>query len=227
MFDEAGPLLMRAEAIGKKAFGPDHPDVAVVLNNRSSFLARQVRRLRRVNNAFLIVGLASNVHHSHRYLKASFGPEVLILSMIAYKPNRSPNCFVSQGNYAEAKILFESSLAIHEKVHGRDHPEVATVLENIAELLMEQEMYEEAEPLVVRCLAIRQSALGPEHPDVASSLQRRASLLDVQGKHDKAKPLLERSVAINEATFGSEHPHVVASLNDLAAVLEKQVGVFP
>ncbi|CAN0192968.1 unnamed protein product, partial [Ectocarpus sp. 8 AP-2014] len=57
------------EAIRKKAFGPDHPDVAVVLNNRASLL-------------------------------------------------------VHQDNYAEATALYESSLAIHEKVHGRNHPEV-------------------------------------------------------------------------------------------------------
>lgn len=60
--------------------------------------------------------------------------------LLFWRPNRSPNCFVPQGNYADAKPLYERSLAIDEQVYGRSHPEVATVLDNIAELLMEQVM---------------------------------------------------------------------------------------
>lgn len=41
----------------------------------------------------------------------------------------------SQGNHEEAERLYRRALAIDEKVYGRDHPEVATVLHNIAVLL--------------------------------------------------------------------------------------------
>ena len=44
--DEAGPLYDRSLAIREKALGPDHPDVAVSLNNRAGLLSAQVRAAR-------------------------------------------------------------------------------------------------------------------------------------------------------------------------------------
>lgn len=43
-----------------------------------------------------------------------------------------------QGKYAAAELLYRSSLAIREKVLGRDHPDVATSLHLGAELLSQQ-----------------------------------------------------------------------------------------
>lgn len=42
---------------------------------------------------------------------------------------------IAQGNYAEAERLYKRSQAIREKVLGPDHPDVASVLNNRAELL--------------------------------------------------------------------------------------------
>lgn len=46
-------------------------------------------------------------------------------------------CFVvvAQGKCAEAEPLFKRSLAITEKVYGRDHSEVTTILDNLGGLL--------------------------------------------------------------------------------------------
>ena len=52
--------------------------------------------------------------------------------------------------------------AIFEKALGPDHPEVATNLNNLAELYRVQGRYAEAEPLNRRSLAIREKAFGPE-----------------------------------------------------------------
>ena len=40
--DEAGPLFERSLAILEKVLGPDHPDVAMALNNRATLLQDQV-----------------------------------------------------------------------------------------------------------------------------------------------------------------------------------------
>ena len=45
---------------------------------------------------------------------------------------------VAQGNYAEAGPLYLRSLAILEKALGPEHPSVATLLANLAELLESQ-----------------------------------------------------------------------------------------
>ena len=41
--DEADPLYERSLAIHEKVLGPDHPDVAMVLNNQANLLIAQVR----------------------------------------------------------------------------------------------------------------------------------------------------------------------------------------
>ena len=43
-----------------------------------------------------------------------------------------------QGKYDEAKPLYERSMRIYKHVHGREHPYVATALNNLAKLLSAQ-----------------------------------------------------------------------------------------
>ena len=61
--------------------------------------------------------------------------------------------------------LYERSLAIWEKALGKDHPDVANSLNNLAALYYAQGKYEQAEPLYERSLAIDEKALGKDHPD--------------------------------------------------------------
>ena len=61
----------------------------------------------------------------------------------------------TQGKYAEAEPLHKRSLAIWEKALGKDHPNVATSLNNLAGLYRDQGKYVEAEPLHKRALAIK------------------------------------------------------------------------
>jgi tetratricopeptide (TPR) repeat protein len=56
----------------------------------------------------------------------------------------------------EAEALYRRALAINEKYFGPDHPNVATDLNNLAELLRDTNRLSEAEPLIRRALAIDQ-----------------------------------------------------------------------
>ena len=94
-----------------------------------------------------------------------------------------------KGKYAEATPLARESLALREKALGKDHPDVALSLNNLALLLQDQGAYAEARPLHDRALAIREKALGMDHPDVAPSLHNLASLLCAQGAYAEARPL--------------------------------------
>src|SRR5712691_9066154 len=78
------------------------------------------------------------------------------------------------GRYSDAVSIAQRVLAIREKALGRDHPAVATSLNNLAELYRSQGRYADAEPLYRRSLAIWEKALGRDHPDVALSLNNLA-----------------------------------------------------
>ena len=119
------------------------------------------------------------------------------------------------GQYADAEPLFRRALAIDEKALGKDHPDVASSLNNLALLLYSQGKYGEAEPLYRRALAIREKALGPDHPDVAKSLNNLAALLDSQGKYAATEPLFRRALAIDEKALGKDHPTTVGIRKNL------------
>ena len=63
--------------------------------------------------------------------------------------------FQTQGHYARAESLFEWALAIRERTLGPDDPEVATSLENYADILRKTHRKTEATVMEARAKAIR------------------------------------------------------------------------
>ena len=126
-----------------------------------------------------------------------------------------------KAEYAQAKPLYERALAILEKVHGKEHPDVATSLNNLAGLYQAQGAYEQALPLYERALAILEKMLGKEHPSVANSLNNLAGLYYAQGAYEQAKPLLERALKIANKFFKSDYPDVRLYSENYALLLEE------
>jgi tetratricopeptide (TPR) repeat protein len=88
-----------------------------------------------------------------------------------------------------------------EKARNPDHPNLASVLNNLGALYRDQGRDAEAEPLFKRALAIYQKALDPEHPNVATTLDNLAALYRSQGRDAEAEPLSKRGLAIREKTI--------------------------
>ncbi|UVJ44301.1 tetratricopeptide repeat protein [Pseudomonas sp. LS1212] len=126
------------------------------------------------------------------------------------------------GLYGDAEPLLERVLAIRMKALGPEHPDVATSLNNLAELYVAQGLFTKAEPLHQQALAIRMKALGPEHPDVATSLDNLAELYVAQGLFTKAEPLYQEALAISKKALGPGHPDVAEGLHNLAALYHAQ-----
>jgi tetratricopeptide (TPR) repeat protein len=76
-----------------------------------------------------------------------------------------------------ARPLCERSLAIFEKVLGQDHPNFASSLTNLADLLQNLGEHEASRQLYERSLAIREKVLGPDHPSTIKSRNNLAILL--------------------------------------------------
>ena len=139
--------------------------------------------------------------------------------------NEAGEAFYYAALYDKAKPLFERALAIHEKVHGPNHPDVATSLNNLAMLYEAKGEYDQAKPLYERSLAIYEKVHGKEHPLVATSLNNLAGLYYSQGNYDQAKPLFERSLKILNKFFEPDHPNVrmgTKNYNRLLSKMDKQ-----
>jgi tetratricopeptide (TPR) repeat protein len=125
-----------------------------------------------------------------------------------------------QARYNQAEQLLRRSLSVSEKSYGPEHPEVATDLNNLAQLLQATNRLEEGEPMMRRALAIDEKSYGPEHPDVARDFNNLALLLRATNRLEEAEPMIRRTLAITENSYGPEHPKVAIALNNLAQLLK-------
>jgi tetratricopeptide (TPR) repeat protein len=124
---------------------------------------------------------------------------------------------------------YEQNLAIKYYLQAIDlqtelglETDLATSLNNLAELYKSQGKYEKAEPLYLQALELDIRLLGDNHPDVATSLNNLANLYKSQGKYEQAEPLYLQALELYTHLLGDNHPHVAASLNNLAALYESQ-----
>lgn len=126
---------------------------------------------------------------------------------------------LTKARYAEAEPLMRRALEIDEASFGKNHPNVAIRLNNLAALLHATNRLTEAEPLIRRALESDEASFGKDHPNVASGLNNLAQLLQATNRLTEAEPLMRRALEIDEASFGEDHPNVAIGLNNLARLL--------
>ena len=121
---EARPLAERALAIAEAAYGPDHPTVAIRLNNLATILYNlgQPAEARPLTERALAID------------EAAYGPDH---PTVATDLNNLAQILQDLGQPAEARPLAERALAIDEAAYGPDHPDVAALQANLAVILRE------------------------------------------------------------------------------------------
>ena len=82
-------------------------------------------------------------------------------------------------------------LDIREKSIGLESAEVATVLNNIANLYND---IPSAEPYYQRALAIREKVYGSDSPDVAQTLYNIAVMYSSNGDYARAEPICQQVI---------------------------------
>ena len=112
------------------------------------------------------------------------------------------------------------ALAIDEASYGPDHPNVASDLNNLAQLLQATNRLGEAEPLMRRATGDRRGVVRPGPPQRRPRPQQPGGLLQATNRLGEAEPLMRRALAIDEASYGPDHPNVATDLNNLAQLLQ-------
>jgi CHAT domain-containing protein len=207
-YAEAILVAHQVLAMREQLLGPDHPNVAMVLDSFGR-LYQQVGRFADAEQFY---------KRTLAIREKALKPDHPDYFLVAQSLNNLAAVYDRQGRYAEAEPLNQRALAILEKALVPDNFEVAGSLNNLAVLYDHQRRYSEAEPLYKRSLEISEKAFGPDHPNVnvAQSLNNLAALFDNQGRYAEAEPLYKRALAIYEEALGPDHPEVATALNNLA-----------
>lgn len=129
---------------------------------------------------------------------------------------RAGTFLIEQGQYLEAKPLFQQALTICEQIFGPEFLYVDIMLNGLGAISQKLGKFEEAEAYYIRALAIRRKFLAPEHPAILLSLNNLGSLYNAQGQYEKAEPILRQVLSVREKTLGPESPELAFSLSNLA-----------
>lgn len=130
--------------------------------------------------------------------------------------------YASKGKYEVAVPLCRQVLEDLQSQHGREHPDVATMLSILAMVYRDQNNFKEAIKLMNDALEIWVRCLGECHPSVAAALNNLAVLYGKTGRYKDAEPLCKRALAIRENVLGGYHPDVAKQLNNLALLCQNQ-----
>ena len=97
----------------------------------------------------------------------------------------------------------------------------SSLINNLANLLMEQGGEKEAEHLYREALGGRRRVLGNEHPSTLVSINNLGSLLQAQGKLADAEALCREALAGQRRVLGNEHPNTLSVIGNLGTLLQK------
>ncbi|HAG84385.1 MAG TPA: tetratricopeptide repeat protein [Cyanobacteria bacterium UBA12227] len=221
-YAEAEPLLQRSLLIREQQLGKDHPDVATILNNLAGLYEIQERyaEAEPLLQRALVIG-EQHLGNDHPLVATCLQNLAKI-----YREQRKgmANPFLEPENYSsEAEPLYQRALAILEQKLGDDHPNIAPILNNLADLYLAQRRYSEAELLHQRVLVILEQKLGSDHPDFALALNNLAGLYQEQGRYREAETLYEQSWSIFTNVLGEDHPLTQISWNNLWLLVQQAV----
>jgi len=113
--------------------------------------------------------------------------------------------------------LLREALRNAESFWGDDHPEVALILGQLAEVEKNTDP-ERAEALLSRALTIQRAVYRNPHPDLASTLNNRAVLDLERGRLDAAEAGFREALDIQRATHDGESALEAIVTNNIASI---------
>ncbi|MBC8071028.1 MAG: tetratricopeptide repeat protein [Deltaproteobacteria bacterium] len=206
--DEAGLELASVREATEAWLGPEHPELAPVLNNIGA-LARERGELADALAAFERV---------ERIITNAFGEEHLTVARALL--NRG-TVLADMGRAAEAEQAFTRAGSIFVRVRGDEHRELAAVWKGIAGLAYAEDQLERARELFERALSIELAAYGDRHPSAAVTSTNLAMVLVDLGRVAEALPHHERALVAFRERLGPNHPNLAVVLDGLGFAHEQ------
>lgn len=206
---EALAATLRALEAWERVLGPDHADIATILN--------YVAQLYRYTDDFGRAEAASlRALDIAQKALGSEHPEV------AESLENLGLIELEKGDYPDAGRLLRRSLAIREKALDPYDLRIASSLTSLAQQqLVGGGNDRSAEPLVLRALSIYERKLGPDNFNVSHCLHHLARIYEKRGDVDRAVLVLQRALKITEKVGGLESVAAARSHQGLASFYQR------
>ncbi len=126
------------------------------------------------------------------------------------------------GDYERADSLLGQARGLRSRLYDPPHPELATSLDDYAEVQRIRGQYARADSLHTKALAMRREVHNPPHSKIAESLHNLASVKRDKGELPLADSLHREGLAMRRNVYEEGHLKISSSLTELGFVLRKQ-----
>lgn len=199
LLDQAGQTANEALELNRGFYGPDHPEIASVLNTLAIIyegkgdMEEAKRTLRRV------VEIRRQDPEPGSNLAAN-------LNNLAILMHRT-------GELEGADELFEEAIDVVERIWGEIHPYMAYTLNGYSGVHQQLGNYDRAEEDLLRALDIGRTVFPPEHPFIAVVLHNLGKLFEESGDPSEALRYFEESLSLRLQSLPPTHPDLAASMD--------------
>ena len=125
------------------------------------------------------------------------------------------------GLYEKAEHILRKAVICAGTVRGKEHPDYATTLVNLANLLRMMKQWEESETLFYQALALYKITIGEHHFIYAGTMNNLGLLYYEKGNLERAKECLETSLHILEGKSEYIIPYAT-TLHNLVDIYKKE-----
>lgn len=210
-FEDARALASNALALLERESGPDHPDVANVLNCLArvdeacaDYAQAHERARRSVEIMSRVRGSGDDPDLERLYVQS-----LILLG----------NMERILARYGEAEHRLREALKIGERALGESDEDVVSVLNSLGVLFKYNGRFDEAERVYRRAIAIVEPVAGGE-TTLATLFHNLGGLEHARGEYARGEAPARRSVELRERALGPDHPAVAADLGALAAIVD-------
>jgi tetratricopeptide (TPR) repeat protein len=201
-YDEAEAIVDRILPQQRRLLGPTHPDTLSTMELRGTLTSILGKHAEAIEMLEVVMGTQQKTE-----------PRLELVSGNVYR---------RAGRAEDAERAYRDALSGYLDAHGLDHPETVSVMENLADVLIEQDKLDQAEALLNQGLEARMARMPEDHPDILRMRARIGWLCYRQGNIATAGTILEEVVTTQTETMGARHIETMNTRSDLALVYGKQ-----
>jgi tetratricopeptide (TPR) repeat protein len=202
-------LFRDAIAVLERTFGPKHPDLVLALHDLAMLLLATGHYAETQRLIPRAIAIAETTIDDNDEDDAE--------SVIRF--NNLANLLTHVDRGADAEQYYRRAVVITEKLHGRDHPDIAGLLNNIANLLRRMTKYKDAEACYREAIAIATKTFGEHDPGVARYTHNLANLLRTKRRFDEAEPLYRSTIQNLSKALGEDYSITARARRNLAVLL--------
>lgn len=208
--EESYELVNKAKEIYARIFGERHPTTAstyLLLGSLAMDVDEYGKALLLYQKAIdIFIGFYSETHPE---VAASYNK----LAVYYYKV---------ECNYEMAVSYFSKSKEIIEKIYGKDHSDVASILINLGVCYSKMHLYEDAYNCYMESLRMRQNMYSDSHISIAELYNNLANVSFNLGRFDEGIKMMEQALPIIINHYGERHRKVVIAYNNLGSMYSDQ-----